>query len=233
MNVGRILVAGSAVEHRKELRSVLELESHEVSETETTEQTLQAACSGQHDLLLVDSDIEGLGSYQLCRTIRSKSDLGIIVVDRDQTEQSRIDALNAGADDYVATPFVVAELQARVRAILRRVTPSEAARQLVLQDRAIDLKTHKIRGPGDRVSHLTPKEFLVLEQLVSSGNKSLTHQNLAQAVWQRDGSGEVEYMRIVIKQLRRKLEPDPENPRYILTDRAVGYRLDLSQPVHA
>jgi two-component system KDP operon response regulator KdpE len=155
--------------------------------------------------------------------------LGIIVLGgHDDIRQGRIDALNAGADDYIPPPFVLQELLARVRAVLRRVTRSdEEGRQIVLQDRAIDLKSYEVRGPGSRVSHLTPKEFLLLQFLVAHPNKAFTHQRLAQTVWQRDGGGEVEYLRIVIRQLRRKLEPDPDNPRYILTERFVGYRFEL------
>jgi two-component system KDP operon response regulator KdpE len=112
--------------------------------------------------------------------------------------------------------------------VLRRVTPADdERREILLHDRAIDLKSYKIKGPGNRVSHLTPKEFLLLQCLVAQPNKAFTHQRLAQTVWQRDGGGEVEYLRIVIRQLRRKLEPDPDNPRYILTERSVGYRFDL------
>jgi two-component system KDP operon response regulator KdpE len=228
MNTGRILVASSDAETRDELRTALEFEGHEVSEAGTAEEIVQAACCGLHDAVLLESSINGIGPSELCRAIRPKSDLGIIVLNRDDTGQARIDALNAGADDYVPAPFVLAELLARVRAILRRVTrSSEQGRQIVLQDRAIDLRSHKIKGPGGRVVHLTPKEFLVLQHLVAHAGKPLTHQRLAQNVWQRDGRGDVEYLRIVIKQLRRKLEPDPDNPRYIRTERRVGYRFHM------
>ena len=160
--------------------------------------------------------------------MRPKSDLGIILIDRDDTNLGSIDALNAGADDYVPAPFVLAELLARVRAILRRVSrPGARSRRIVLEDRTVDLQSHEIRGPYSRVSHLTPKEFLLLQHLVTHANHPRTHQNLAQAIWQRDGNGEREYMRIVIGQLRRKLEPDPDRPRYILTERSVGYRFQI------
>jgi two-component system KDP operon response regulator KdpE len=233
MNTSRILVASSNSDRRGELRAALEFEGHDVSEAATGAETIEEASSGRHDALVLDtrgdSDIDWVTPHELCREIRQTSDLGIIVVDRDEREQGPIDVLNAGADDYVTAPFVLAELQARVRAILRRVPRAiEKSHEVVLQDRAIDLRSHKIKGPGDRVIHLTPKEFLVLKQLVSNANKPLTHQSLAQSVWQRDAGSEFEYVRIVIKQLRRKLEPDPDNPRYIRTERAVGYRFDLA-----
>ena len=227
MSASRILVASSDAVKRAELRAALELEGYGVAEAATASQTVHKACVETHDVLVMDSIMEGIDTDKLCRTIRLRSKLGIIVWGR-ETGTTAIDSLNAGADDFIASPFVAAELMARVRAILRRVArPGEKNQQIVLQDRAIDLRSHRIKGPGDREIRLTPKEFLVLRQLVSNANQLLTHQNLSQSVWQRDAVGEVEYMRIVIKQLRRKIEPDPDNPRYILTERSAGYRFEL------
>lgn len=226
MNPARILASGSA-HTRKELRIALEFERHEVVEVETAAQTIHETNSGRYDLLIMESRVKGAELYQLCATIRAASDLGIIVLGGNSAESSSIDALNAGADDYASAPLVFPELLARVRAILRRVTRTNDGKPIVLQDRAIDLKSHRIKGPGDREIHLTPKECLVLKHLVSNANKLLTHQSLAQSVWQRDARGEIEYVRIVIKQLRRKLEPDPDNPRYIRTERAAGYWFDM------
>ena len=227
MNTCRILVASGHANKRGELRTALELEGYDVAEAATAAHTVQKARAGQHDVLVTDSIVDGVPAHELCRAIRPVSKLGIIVWGGEPGTMA-IDALNAGADDYVSAPLVLAELLARVRALLRRVTPSgQGPRQIVLQDRAIDLRSHKVRGPGSRVAHLTPKEFLVLQHLVAHADKPLTHQRLAQSVWQRDGGGEVEYMRIVIKQLRRKLEPDPDHPQYIRTERAVGYRFHM------
>ena len=228
MNTGRILVASNGAEKRRELRIALELEGHDVTEAKTADQTMEEAFAGLHDVLILDSGIDGIGPYELCRTIRPKSELGIILLNRDESGQGRIDALNAGADDYVPARFILTELLARVRALLRRVTgSSENRRQVVLQDRSIDFQSYKIKGPGERIAHLTPKECLVLRHLVSHVNQPLTARSLAQTVWQRDGSGQIEYVRIVVKQLRRKLEPDPNNPRYILTQRSVGYQFQM------
>jgi two-component system KDP operon response regulator KdpE len=223
--IGRILIASIASEKRLELRSALEFDGHEVMEADTADRTIQQACSEMHDVLIADSFMDGIAAYGLCRAIRPKSNLGIIVLGG-QSATSAIDALNAGADDFVSTPFVMAELLSRVRAILRRIA-RPGRKEIVLPDGTIDLETREIRHRDGRVSHLTPKEFLVLQSLVTPANKPRTHQSLAQTVWQRDGRGEVEYMRVVVKQLRRKLEPDPENPRYILTERSVGYRFYL------
>lgn len=228
MKTGRILVASGGVEMRRELRTALEFEGHLVAEAETASQTIEETSSGLHDVLLLDSALDGAGPYELCRAIRPKSDLGIILLSQDQSGQGHIDALNAGADDYVPDCFVFAELLARVRAILRRVTfPAGTRPRIVLEDRAIDFQSHQIQGPDGRVAHLTPKECEVLRYLVSHANQPLTPQSLAQTVWQRDGSGQIEYVRIVVKQLRRKLEPDPNNPRYILTQRSAGYQFQM------
>ena len=229
---GRIIVAGGSAQQRKELRLALEFEGHQVAETETADRTLEATCTRMHHVLILNSECDGMEPSELCYRIRLNSDLGIFVVaGHNDTNQGHIDALNAGADDYIQSPFVPRELLARVRAVLRRVTRRDEGHHIFLQDRAIDLKSYKIRGPGSRVSHLTPKECLVLQCLVGRPDKAFTHQSLAQNVWQRDGGGEVEYLRIVIKQLRRKLEPDPENPRYILTERSIGYRFHMPQLV--
>ena len=228
MKMGRVLVASGGVEMRRELRTALAFEGHVVVEAETASQTIEETSSGLHDILILDSALDGAGPYELCRAIRPKSDLGIILLSRDDSGQGRTDALNAGADDYVPDRFVVAELLARVRAILRRVTYSIGNRRLiVLEDRTIDFQSHEIKGPDGRVAHLTPKECLVLQRLVTQANRPLTPQSLAQTVWQRDGSGQIEYVRVVVKQLRRKLEPDPGNPRYILTQRSVGYQFQM------
>src|ERR1700689_1460273 len=174
MKTGRVLVASSGVETRTQLRAALEFEGHLVAEGETAAQAIEETSSGLHDVLLLDSVLDGVGPYELCRAIRPKSDLGIILLSRDHSGQGRIDALNAGADDYVPDRFVFAELLARVRAILRRVTlPAGSRPRIVLEDRAIDFQSHQIQGPDGRVAHLTPKECQVLRHLVSHANQPL------------------------------------------------------------
>jgi two-component system KDP operon response regulator KdpE len=228
MKTGRILVASGGAQMRGELRTALEFEGHAVVEVETASETIEETSSGLHDVLILDSALEKVGPYELCRAIRPKSDLGIILLIRDDSGQGRIDALNAGADDYVPDRFALAELLARVRAIMRRVSRFSGRREVVvLEDRAIDFQSHEIKGPDGRVAHLTPKECLVLRHLVTHANRPLTPQILARTVWQRDGGGQLEFVRIIVKQLRRKLEPDPDNPRYILTQRSAGYQFQM------
>jgi len=225
-NTGRILVAGSSAGMSKQLCVALEFEGYRVLEVGTESQTIEQASSGSHDVVILASTLEAAEPYQLCRAIRPKSAVGIILISRDASGQGRIDALNSGADDFLPSKFVLAELLARVRALLRRV-PSGNRNQVLLRDRAIDFQSHEITGPQGRIARLTPKECLVLKYLVSHANRPLTPQNLARSVWQWDGEGRIEFVRIVVKQLRQKLEPDPDNPCYILTQRSMGYQFQL------
>jgi len=223
--VPRILIASSSAQARFALRCGLESDGHEVMETNSASQIVDLACSEVCDVLVADSLIDHIAAHAFCREIRQTSNLGIIVLDR-ASSSSAIDALNAGADDFLSAPFVMAELLSRVRAILRRVA-RPGKKQIVLPDGIIDMESRTITRRDGHRSHLTPKEFLVLQSLITPANKPRTHQSLAQTVWQRDGRGEVEYMRVVVAQLRKKLEPNPDNPRYILTERAVGYRFHI------
>ena len=228
---GRVVVASRSAQRRKDLRVALEHQRLAVVEAETATQTIQETHSPSNRLLILDAAIGAGVPHELCRAIRAKADLGVIVLAGDNSTQARIDLLNAGADDLVADPFVLEELMARVRALLRRVTRvSDKASRVELEDRTIDLRSHCVYGPGERVAHLTPKEFHVLRDLVAYAGQPRTLQHLAQTIWQRDASGDMEYVRMVIGQLRRKLEPDPDHPKYILTERAVGYRFSHDNP---
>lgn len=221
-----------AAQQRRDLRISLECEGHVVTEVSSAGEAVAETRTGSQDLLIVDSGIgdSGMGDsgcdlYDLCGMLRPESDLGIIVLIRDGMEQLRIGALNAGADDYIAEHFVHAELLARVRAVLRRVRKSpEDHGKILLHDRTIDLRSHKIHTSEGQVSSLTPKEYLVLKCLFAHANKPVTNRHLAREVWRREEDGDFEYVRTVMSQLRRKVERDSNHPRYIITERAAGYR---------
>jgi two-component system KDP operon response regulator KdpE len=228
MTRSRIIVAGSPHSELSPLRDVLELSGYCVVETATADQAVRETLAGLHDVLIIDAVMEDMTGCELCRRIGHRPELGIILVIRDNERQTRIEALEAGADDYILAPFLPEELLARVRALLRRVAPASSRRpKLILSGKVVDLQTHEVTGPGTEVAHLTPKEFNVLHYLLTNVNKSVSHRKLARAVWQRDSHGDFEYLRVVIGQLRKKLEPDPESPRHIVTERSLGYRLSL------
>jgi DNA-binding response OmpR family regulator len=225
----RIVIAGGNAAQNQVLKAAFESEHYDVSVADTAAEVLGRACSGACDLIVLGQH----ESLELCRHIRQSSNAGILLLLRDDRPQQRIDALNAGADDHMPDPFIPSELLARIRALLRRVSLETSDEQIVLEDRSIALKSHEIRGPGGRVDHLTPKESLVLRYLVEHSDQPRSPQSLARNIWHRDGTGGVEYVRVVIRQLRRKLEPDPDNPRYILTDRALGYRFAFDTSLSA
>lgn len=227
MRTGRILVASNEVQARKELRAALELEGHEIVEAETAGQAIERSMRGRLDAVILDAALDGAGPYEICRSIRSGSDLGIILICCEDSGQGRIDALNSGADDLLPSGFAWAELLARVRALLRRVRFTASGEPIFLDDRAIDFRAHEITGPGGTIARLTPKECLVLRHLVTHANRPLAPQTLARSIWQRDGEGRIEFVRNVVQQLRKKLEPDPSNPRYILTHRSIGYQFQM------
>ena len=232
MTRSRIIVAGSSHAGLSQLGPFLELAGHRVAAVGSAAQAILETAAGLHDVLIVAPDLTGMCRYDLCRAIRPQSNLGIILLIQDDDRQTKIDALEAGADDYMIAPFQPEELLARVRALLRRVAHAGLRKpKVMLSGRMVDLHTHEVTGPGHFAAHLTPKEFDVLQYLFERANKSVSNQELARAVWRRDCSGDFEYLRVVIGQLRKKLEPRPENPQHIVTDRNRGYRLSIHPAV--
>jgi two-component system, OmpR family, KDP operon response regulator KdpE len=141
-------------------------------------------------------------------------------------------SLDAGADDYVTKPFSMEELLARIRAALRRTAPNEALAAVVTKDLKIDFESRSVISGGESV-HLTPKEFELLRHLVAHQGKPLSHRRLLQAIWGPDYGDETEYLRVTVNQLRKKIEPEPSRPKYILTEPWVGYRFVLGRDTNA
>jgi two-component system KDP operon response regulator KdpE len=164
-----------------------------------------------------------MGGIEACREIRRSSDAPIIMLTVRKGERDKVLALDAGADDYVVKPFGMEELLARIRASLRRSSPGDKIPAFVSRDVTIDFETRRLTVRG-RDIHLTPKEFDVLKFLVANQGKPLTHRRLLQAVWGPDYGEETENLRVVINQLRKKIESDPAQPKYILTEPWIGYR---------
>jgi two-component system KDP operon response regulator KdpE len=198
---------------------------YSVMEAKSGEEALNSLRRDPADLILLDLNMPGIGGLETCRAIRETSDTPIIVLSVRNTERDKVQALDAGADDYVTKPFGIQELLARIRAAMRR-TPAQAdtgTRSFVSSELEIDFDTRRVTLNGNAV-RLTPKEFDLLKFLVDHPNKPIPHRKLLQTVWGPDYGDEVEYLRVFINQLRKKIEPVPSKPKYLLTEPWVGYR---------
>lgn len=228
MTSGRILVVDDEPQIRRVLRTTLSAQGYEVFDSKSGEEALLAIRDQRFDLILLDLNMPGMGGLAACREIREGSDVAIIMLTVRSSEEDKVAALDAGADDYVTKPFGIPELLARIRAALRRahvVQPNEHA-PLELDGTVIDLAARRVRR-GTQEIRLTPKEFDLLHYLVSNPNVAIPHTKLLQAVWGPDYGDQVEYLRVFVNQLRKKIEPDPAKPRFLLTEPWVGYRFVL------
>lgn len=223
MNAANILVVDDEPQIRRVLRATLSTHGYVITEAKTGEEALESLRKERPDLVLLDMNMPGMGGIETCREIRRASDAPIIMLTVRNAERDKVAALDAGADDYVVKPFGIEELLARIRAALRRYAPGDVLPPFVSKDLKIDFEARHVTV-RDRDVHLTPKEYDVLRHLVANQGKPLTHRRLLQAVWGPDYGEETESLRVVINQLRKKLEADPARPKYILTEPWVGYR---------
>jgi two-component system KDP operon response regulator KdpE len=228
MSNGRILVVDDDPQIRRVMRVTLTGQGYEVDDAKVGEDALEKLREDAFDLVLLDMNMPGMGGLETCRMIRGYSEIGIIMLTVRDSEADKVDALDAGADDYVTKPFHPPELLARIRAALRRRPGAQgsAAGRVTIGTREIDFDTRRVKR-GDQQIRLTPKEFDLLRHLVAHPNKVLTHRELLQAVWGPDYGDEVDQLRVVVNQLRKKIEAQPSKPKYLLTEPWVGYRLDL------
>jgi two-component system KDP operon response regulator KdpE len=223
-----ILVVDDEPQIRRVMRTTLTTQGYVVRDARSGEEALEKIREEKTDLILLDMNMPGMGGLETCRAIRATSDAAIIVLTVRDTEQDKVDALDAGADDYVVKPFHTKELLARIRAALRRVpaSPDAGSQIITLDGIEINLSTRRVIVQGQSV-RLTPKEFDLLQYLVSNPNVPIPHARLLQAVWGPDYGDQVEYLRVFVNQLRKKIEPEPAKPRYLLTEPWVGYRFRL------
>ena len=224
MNAVTILVVDDEPQIRRVMRSTLSTHGYVITEAKTGEEALESMRKERPDLVLLDMNMPGMGGIEACREIRRASDAPIIMLTVRNAERDKVAALDAGADDYVVKPFGIEELLARIRAALRRYAPGETLPTYVSKDLTIDFETRQATVRGSIV-HLTPKEYDVLRHLVANQGKPLTHRRLLQLVWGPDYGEETENLRVVINQLRKKIEADPARPKYIMTEPWVGYRV--------
>jgi two-component system KDP operon response regulator KdpE len=230
MSAGRILVVDDEPQIRRVMRMTLTGEGYEVEDARTGEEALDKIRASRYDLMLLDWNLPAMGGLETCREVRATSDMAIIMLTIRNDEQDKVQALDVGADDFITKPFSMPELLARIRAALRRMplAPEAGPQRLSLENVEVDFQARKVIVGGTEV-RLTPKEFDLLRYLVLHPNKAIPHRELLQAVWGPDYGEQVEYLRVFIKQLRRKIEPRPEKPQYILTEPWVGYRFHLPE----
>jgi two-component system KDP operon response regulator KdpE len=218
-----ILVVDDEPQIRRVMRSTLSAHGYVITEAKTGEEALELLRKERPDLVLLDVNMPGMGGIETCREIRRSSDAPIIMLTVRNAERDKVQALDAGADDYVVKPFGIEELLARIRAALRRYAPGDTVPPFVSKDMTIDFESRQVTVRGHTV-HLTPKEYDVLKHLVANQGKPLTHRRLLQSVWGPDYGEETENLRVVINQLRKKIEADPTRPKYIVTEPWIGYR---------
>jgi two-component system KDP operon response regulator KdpE len=223
MSATAILVVDDEPQIRRVLRATLSSHGYVILEAKTGEEAVECVRKEKPGLILLDVNMPGMSGIEACREIRRASDVPVIMLTVRGGERDKVLALDAGADDYVVKPFGIEELLARIRAALRRYSSVEAIPAFVSKEMTIDFESRQLTVRS-RPVHLTPKEFDVLKHLVSNQGKPLTHRRILQAVWGPDYGEETENLRVVINQLRKKIESDPAQPKYILTEPWVGYR---------
>jgi two-component system KDP operon response regulator KdpE len=222
--VTTILVVEDEPEIRRFLRSSLGAEGYKIVEADTGRRGAIGAATHKADLAIIDLGLPDFDGREVIRRIREWSAMPIVVLSARTQERSKVDALDAGADDYITKPFGVGELLARVRAALRHATRSPLGTTLALGAVQVDLETRRVTRSGVEL-RLTPIEFRLLACLANHLGMVASHRQLLIEVWGPSHAAHTHYLRIYMKQLRDKLEEDAVQPRYLLTETGVGYRL--------
>jgi two-component system, OmpR family, KDP operon response regulator KdpE len=223
----KILVVDDETQITRVLRTSLSSHAYDVRVANDGETALEIMKDWTPDLVITDLSMPNMDGLELTRRLRATSKVPILVLSVRGEERTKVQALDAGADDYVTKPFSMVELLARVRASLRRIPlPDEAEpAKIEMGDFRIDLAAHKVLVREKEV-HLTPKEFDLLVYLARHAGKVVPHRSLLASIWGGQSTEQVEYLRVFVGQLRKKLEPEASSPRYIVTEPWVGYRFD-------
>jgi two-component system KDP operon response regulator KdpE len=219
----RILVVDDEPQILRALGINLRARSYEVDLVSSGEAALRLAARIHPDLVILDLGLPGIDGVEVIHGLRGWTRVPIIVLSVRENEVDKVEALDAGADDYVTKPFGMDELVARLRAALRRAEPEEEARVIATADFSVDLGARAIMRNGIEV-RLTPTEWQIVEVLVRHPNKLITQRQLLKDVWGPTYERETNYLRVFMAQIRHKLEPEPSRPRYFITEPRVGYR---------
>jgi two-component system KDP operon response regulator KdpE len=226
LSAGRILVIDDEPRIRRLMRTTLTAGGYEVDDARTGEEGLEKLREFRPDLVLLDMNMPGMGGLATCRAIRGSASVAIIMLTVRNSEADKVEALDAGADDFVSKPFSTPELLARMRAALRRLPVSQSSpTKFEAGSLVIDFAARTVLN-GSTTSHLTPKELDLLRYLTQHANEVVPHRELLQAVWGPDYGDQVDYLRVFIKNLRKKIEANPDHPEYITTEPWVGYRFN-------
>lgn len=219
----RILVVDDEPQMRRALRAALSSQGYAVELASTGEEALAAVAQATPDLVILDLGLPDMDGGEVCARLRAWSRVPVIVLSVREAEGEKVRALDRGADDYLVKPCGIAELLARIRAALRRARDEVVLPVVRHGELTIDLARRRVQL-GGRDVHLTPKEYELLAYLAAHRGKVLTHGMILSRVWGPEYVEAVQYLRVFVSQLRRKIEPDPHRPRYLLTEVGVGYR---------
>jgi two-component system, OmpR family, KDP operon response regulator KdpE len=229
---GKVLIVDDDSAIRRALHNTLHGMGFAVDDASSGEAALELVGTAEYDVVLMDINMPGIGGIRACREIRrSLPRLGILMLTVRDREEDKVTALDAGADDYITKPFNIRELAARIRAAVRRSSASKVDPDapICIGNIELDPARRMVRKAGEPV-HLTPKEFDMLRYLMAHAGMPITHLRLLHAVWGPEYGGELEYLRTFVRQLRKKLEDDPGEPEYLLTDSHIGYRFAEAKP---
>jgi two-component system, OmpR family, KDP operon response regulator KdpE len=229
-NEGRVLIVDDDPQIRRVMRTTLEAKGNDVDEAGSGEQALELARSEKYDLIILDINLPGKSGIETCREIRTLTTTPIIMLTVRDAGEDKIEALDAGAFDYVTKPFAMGELLARIRAVLRR-TPSVAVSgitHLKLDEVEVNFESRRVIVAG-RPVRLTSKEFDLLLYLATHRNRTIPHRELLREVWGSEHVDERKYLRVFVNRLRKKIEASPREPKFLLTEPFVGYRLQTHE----
>jgi two-component system KDP operon response regulator KdpE len=221
----RILVVDDEPQITRVLRTVLTSQGYQVQTAAEGQSALSSFQAWRPELVITDLVMPHMDGLELCRRIRAVSSVPIIVLSVKGEERTKVEALDCGADDYVTKPFGIDELLARVRAALRRGTNDTESGAFEAGEFRVDLEGRRVHVRGQEV-RLTPKEFDLFVYLARHPSRVIAHRTLLEAVWGEASQEQPEYLRVFMGQLRKKLEPDPSNPRFLVTEPWVGYRFN-------